>query len=79
VDFLDWCGHVLRAFAELTTTSPWVRTMGAHDLELAAAIFGQDAVYGPSGFHGSERHGAINDALSELHRVRVLEMPHQRW
>jgi len=79
LDFVDWCGRVLTAMAEVMNASPQARSMGTRDLEIAAVIFGQDAVFGPSGFHGSERHGAVNDALSELHQLGVVEEPSQSF
>jgi len=79
LDFVDWCGRVLTAMAEVRRASTQARSMGTRDLEIAAVIFGQDAVFGPSGFHGSERHGAVNDALSELHQLGMVEESSQSF
>ncbi len=48
------------------------------DLQIAAAIFGAEAVF-PTGFSGAERHDALNQALADLQAVGLVESSSYGW
>lgn len=72
MDFVEWCGLVLKKLVEASQASPDIRMMGMDPFHLAAIIFGEEVVYAPE-FWGATRHRAVINALQDLQSVDLVE------
>lgn len=77
MDFVDWCGQVLRALIEASGQSAHARGYGVHDRELGRTLFG-DLVDQPTYWESRQREGML-DALMELKKIGLVAERNSRW
>jgi len=71
MDFVEWCGLVLKAIVEVTQASPQERLSGINEISLAQAIFGEERRTQPDFWESTQRHGML-DAVAELQRNNLI-------
>lgn len=73
MDFVDWCGHVLRTVIEATKLQGLSggQKDGLHEVMIARALFGEESE-GHRSFGRSTRRKGMVDALKELEKNRLL-------
>jgi class 3 adenylate cyclase len=69
VDFVDWCGHVLKIIVELSVSPEALKHGHLTDSMLGEVLFGEEAA---SGFIGSALRTRLHTATDELQRSGLV-------
>lgn len=72
MDFVDWCGHVLRTVIEKSKASAQQRLLGINEVWVAEALFGEDKRTRQGFWESTQRHGML-DAVKELEVNGLLQ------
>jgi len=77
VDFIEWSDAVLRTLVDLARETDGGHTMGVHETQLGARLFGDTATSGS--YHGSTQREAMFDALLSLETIGAVEGARKMW